>query len=77
MGRRSKISFSATLGTERDYLSRALGGTASIDLPGRNTTVALAYSHSFDAVCDKDNGDAMPLERARADRGRRVPQEVG
>jgi len=45
---------SATLGTERDYLSRQVGGTASVDLPGRNTTVALAYSHSFDLVCDKD-----------------------
>ena len=52
MGRRSKISFSATLGTERDYLSRQIGGDASIDLPGRNTTVDLAYSHSFDEVKD-------------------------
>ncbi|HEY6038478.1 MAG TPA: DUF3570 domain-containing protein, partial [Kofleriaceae bacterium] len=63
MGRRSRITFSGTLGTERDYLSRQIGGDASIDLPGRNTTVDLAYSHSFDTVCDKDNGDAMPLER--------------
>lgn len=63
MGRRSKISFSGTFGTERDYLSRQIGGAASIDLPGRNTTVDLAYSHSFDTVCDKDNGDVMPLER--------------
>ncbi len=62
-GRRSSLVFSATFGTERDYLSRGLGGVATIDLPGRNTTVALAYSHSFDAVCDKDNGDRMPLER--------------
>jgi hypothetical protein len=62
-GRRSHLTFSATLGTERDYVSRAIGASASIDLPGRNTTVALAYSHSFDAVCDKDNGDATPLER--------------
>ncbi|TMQ02504.1 MAG: DUF3570 domain-containing protein [Deltaproteobacteria bacterium] len=61
-GRRSRISVSATLGTERDYLSRQLGGTASIDLPGRNTTVALAYSHSFDLVCDKDNGMLSPQE---------------
>jgi Protein of unknown function (DUF3570) len=61
-GRRSRISFSATLGTERDYLSRQIGGSASIDLPGRNTTVALAYSHSFDQVCDKDNGMASPQE---------------
>jgi len=61
-GRRSRITFSATLGTERDYLSRQVGGTASIDLPGRNTTVALAYSHSFDQVCDRDNGMATPQE---------------
>ncbi|MEO8843885.1 MAG: DUF3570 domain-containing protein [Kofleriaceae bacterium] len=62
-GRRSKLSFSGTFGTERDYLSRQIGGDASVDLPGRNTTVDLAYSHSFDTVCDKDNGDVMPLER--------------
>lgn len=62
-GRRSQLTVNATLGTERDYLSRQVGGVASVDLPGRNTNVALAYSHSFDLVCDKDNGDAMPLER--------------
>jgi len=61
-GRRSRIDFSATLGTERDYLSHAIGGGASIDLPGRNTTVAVAYSHSFDQVCDKDNGTLTPEE---------------
>jgi len=61
-GRRSRVTFSATVGTERDYLSRQFGGTASIDLPGRNTTVALAYSHSFDLVCDKDNGTLTPQE---------------
>jgi len=61
-GKRSRLTFSGTLGTERDYLSRQVGGTASIDLPGRNTTVALAYRHSWDAVCNKDNGNAMPIE---------------
>ena len=61
-GRRSRIDFSATLGTERDYLSHAVGASASIDLPGRNTTVAVAYSHSFDQVCDKDNGTLTPEE---------------
>jgi hypothetical protein len=64
-GKRSRIAFSATFGTERDYLSRQLGGVASIDLPGRNTTVGLAYTHGFDQVCNKDNGMATPLE-ARA-----------
>jgi hypothetical protein len=62
-GRRSRIVFSSTLGTERDYLSRQFAGSATIELPGRNTTVGLAYSHSFDDVCDKDQGNLMPLER--------------
>jgi hypothetical protein len=62
-GRRSSILFTGGVGTERDYLSHSVGGVATIDLPGRNTTIALAYGHSFDQVCDHDNGDAMPLER--------------
>ena len=62
-GRRSSLMITGSFGTERDYLSHTIGGVASIDLPGRNTTVALAYGHSFDEVCDHDNGDAMPLER--------------
>ena len=62
-GRRSRIVFNGVLGTERDYLSRQVGGAASIDLPGRNTTIGLAYNHNFDATCDKDNADLMPLER--------------
>jgi hypothetical protein len=62
-GRRSSLVVSGTLGTERDYISRQIGGIASIDLPGRNTTVSLAYSHSFDQVCDRDNTMVMPLER--------------
>ena len=61
-GRRSRLAVSATLGTERDYLARSIGGSASIDLPGRNTTLALAYSHSFDLVCDRDNGTLSPQE---------------
>jgi hypothetical protein len=64
-GKRSRIVFSGTFGTERDYLTRQIGATASVDLPGRNTTVALAYTHGADQVCNKDNGMATPLE-ARA-----------
>ena len=45
-GKRSRIVFSGTFGTERDYLTRQVSGSASIDLPGRNTTVGLAYSRS-------------------------------
>ena len=74
-GRRSRINVSATLGTERDYLSHQIGGSASIDLPGRNTTVALAYSHSFDQVCDKDNGMADAAGGQGADRRRSVRQD--
>jgi hypothetical protein len=62
-GSRVHLNFNGEFGTERDYLSRSFGAAASIDLPGRNTTVAIAYSHSWDQVCDVDNGDAMPLER--------------
>jgi hypothetical protein len=61
-GKRSRITFAGTFGTERDYLSRQIGGSASIDLKGRNTTVALAYTHGFDQVCNRDNGMATPLE---------------
>ncbi|HEU0036951.1 MAG TPA: DUF3570 domain-containing protein [Kofleriaceae bacterium] len=64
-GKRSRVTFSGTFGTERDYISRQVGGNASIDLPGRNTTVGLSYTHGFDQVCNKDNGNATPLE-ARA-----------
>lgn len=62
-GRRARLAISAGLGAERDYLSLSVGGDASIDLPGRNTTFALSYSHAFDEVCDRDNAMATPLER--------------
>lgn len=62
-GRRSQVSFSAGVGRERDYLSLNFGGDASIDLPGKNTTLALSYSHGLDQVCDRDNAMATPLER--------------
>jgi len=61
-GKRSRITFSGLFGTERDYISRQIGAAASIDLPGRNTTVGLAYTHGADQVCNKDNGMATPLE---------------
>jgi Protein of unknown function (DUF3570) len=67
-GRRSKLGLSASVGRERDYLSLTFGGDASIDLPGKNTNLAIAYSHGFDQVCDRDNAMATSLER-RALRG--------
>ncbi len=54
-GKRSTFGIGANLGVERDYLSIAVSGSGSIDLPGRNTNVALSYTHNFDQVCDRDN----------------------
>ena len=62
-GRRSQLGFFTSVGRERDYLSLTFGGDASIDLPGKNTTVALSYSHGMDQSCDRDNAMATPLER--------------
>lgn len=62
-GKRSQLGFFASAGRERDYLSLSFGGDASIDLPGKNTTIALSYSHGMDQVCDRDNAMATPLER--------------
>lgn len=62
-GDRSTFSIGASGGAERDYVSLALTLGAAIDLPGRNTNVALSYTHNFDRVCDHDNADLGPLER--------------
>lgn len=62
-GDRSRLGITSSVGVERDYVSLALGGRASVDLPGRNTNLVLSYTHGFDAVCDKDNAMATPLER--------------
>ena len=62
-GRRSRLVFIGVVGTERDYISRQIGAASSIDLAGRNTNIALAYTHSWDEVCDRENADLMPLER--------------
>ena len=51
-GRRSKLAVSGAVGVERDYLSLSVGATGSVDLPGKNTNLALAYSHARDQVCD-------------------------
>lgn len=62
-GSRARLGASATYGTERDYLSLTFAGTAAIDLPGKNTNLALAYSHGADQVCDRANAEATPFER--------------
>ena len=62
-GRNSKLSFSGYGGAERDQTSIGLTTSASIYLPGRNTQLAVAYSHDRDEVCDRDNGTLPILER--------------
>lgn len=62
-GPRSRFTLSGGVGSERDYLSLSVGADVAIELPGRNTTLALSYGRSFDSVCDRDNGNATPLER--------------
>jgi hypothetical protein len=62
-GKRSTFAIGGTAGIERDYLSLTVTGGGSIDLPGRNTNIALSYTHNFDQVCDRDNADLGPLER--------------
>jgi Protein of unknown function (DUF3570) len=62
-GRRSRLGVAGTVGVERDYLSLAVAINGAIDLPGKNTNVALSYSHARDQVCDKSNSELQPLER--------------
>lgn len=62
-GRRSALNLSAAAGVERDYASLSFTVAGNIDLPGKNTNLALSYTHSFDEVCDKDNAMATPFER--------------
>lgn len=61
-GRRSSLALNVSTGFERDYTSLTIGGTGSIDLPGKNTTLTLSYSHNMDQVCDKANAELTPLE---------------
>jgi hypothetical protein len=67
IGKQSTFGANASLGIERDYLSIAVGGTGAVDLPGKNTNLALSYTHSFDEVCDKANGELTLLERRALD----------
>ncbi len=62
-GKRSTFGMGAVVGTERDYVTLAVSGGGSVDLPGKNTTLALSYTHNRDQVCDKDNALATTLER--------------
>src|SRR5205823_3012544 len=43
-------------GIEHDYRSHVLSLSARADLFSKNTTIAAAWAHNFDSVCDLDNG---------------------
>lgn len=62
-GSRSSLSVGTSVGTERDYSSIAVSVAATVSMPGKNTNLALSYSHAFDSVCDFDNGMASAFER--------------
>ncbi|HEY7376970.1 MAG TPA: DUF3570 domain-containing protein [Polyangia bacterium] len=59
------IAFSGAYGFESDYKSIVISGNTHHDLYEHNFTLALAYSHNFDSVCDNDNSAAagLPLDR--------------
>jgi len=64
---RSDGGISASFGHafESDYKSWVLSATTHHDLYEHNFTLALAYSHNWDRVCDADNTAAagLPLDR--------------
>lgn len=62
-GRRSALTVSAAVATERDYNSISVSASGNVWLPGKNTNLALSYAHNFDEVCDRDNAMATPRER--------------
>ena len=62
-GRRSSLTMFGGFGIESDYASLSAGASGNIDLPGKNTNLALSYTHNFDQVCDKENGMLEVLER--------------
>ena len=62
-GARSGVTFGVTAGGESDYTSISGSVSGNVDLPGKNTNLALSYTHNFDEVCDRDNGMATALER--------------
>ena len=62
-GQRSALTLTGGAGFERDYTSIIAAAAGNVDLPGKNTNLALSYTHNFDHVCDRDNEMATALER--------------
>lgn len=55
------VSFSYAYGWESDYKTSAVSARTHHDLYTHNFTLALAYTHNFDDVCDINNGAAAGL----------------
>lgn len=62
-GRRSSLTLSGGTGVERDYISINVGASGAVDLPGKNSNLAVSYTHNFDKTCDRENAMQTPLER--------------
>ena len=58
------ITFSGAYGWESDYRSKSVSATTHHDLYEHNFTLALAYSHNWDSVCDANNSAVLsqPLQ---------------
>jgi hypothetical protein len=63
----SGVAFGYSYGWESDYKSSAVSGTTHSDLLDHNFTLALAYTHNFDDVCDMNNSAvaSQPLQLQR------------
>jgi hypothetical protein len=59
------LRFAYAYGWESDYKSNVLSATTNHDLYDHNFTLALAYSHNWDDVCDANNAGTagLPLDR--------------
>lgn len=62
-GARSSLTLGTSVASERDYSSIGVSIAGSVEMPGKNTKLALSYNHAFDSVCDFDNGMASAFER--------------
>jgi hypothetical protein len=60
----SGLSAGYSYGWESDYRSHSISASSRSDLLDHNFTLAFAYTHNFDSVCDANNSavEAQPLE---------------
>src|SRR4029079_1777948 len=49
------LAASYSYGWESDYRAHAVSASTRTDLVDHNFTLALAYTHNFDSVCDANN----------------------